>query len=394
MFVSYLIFLFALQNPTLSAEAFPRAPILPNYTGVRVRLTTGATEAKGQIGLRGMGGHISYYNVQLPANSSQEYACSVYCNETGFIDVKFQAERTDWRDAVRTRVNLEPPRPMAFVLGELAGAEKLSDITNLPLTDIVRLTSVPEWLDSFALDSFSGIVAKGLPGEIVDGYSARGGTVISLFQEPGSVKLLNPANLAAIAAESFSLTKLRPREFCDSSSKAVKIALAAAAVGLIACIFINRRPWISVVIACAVSLSFGIWVDISTWGGQGPAIFVSSPGSPALKMSSYDISYGGATRLSSESERRIYPLSRSTTVYISPDPWGDSRYNGARGERRLATTVADPPPIGDLTVTSIASLRSPGIRSFVDAIERRVAGKVVVRTDLSLGIISIELPER
>ncbi|MFN0205196.1 MAG: hypothetical protein ACKVS6_02645 [Planctomycetota bacterium] len=393
MLANYLILLFALQNPAISAEAFPRAPQLPNYTGVRVRLTTGAEEAKGQIGLRGMGGHISYYDVQLPANSSQEYACSVYCSETGFIDVKFQPRgKWDPADAVRTRVDLEPQRPMAFVLGDLAEAEKLSDITNLPLTDIVRLAAEPQWLDSFALDGFSGIVAKGLPGDLVDGYVARGGTVISPFLEPGAAILLKPANLAAIAAESFNLTKLRRREICDRSSRSIKIAFAAAAIGLLACIVIHRRPVISVLFVCAVSLTFGIWADASYLGSPEPAVFVSSPGSPILKITGFDISYYDKIRNSRDEERRVYPTPRSKPVFNSPNPYGP--YSGLQSDRRIVASIVHLPLPADLVDTPVNSLSSPGVRSFVDAIERRIAGKVVVRTDLSLGIISIELPRR
>lgn len=382
--VSFYLFA-ALQGASLSAEPFPAAPRLPGYAGVRVTIAAATRLDGATLHLRARGGHESRYIVNVPANTTKTLACAVYCNNPGLVNVELD---TGENRNPEVRVAFQPFRPMALVSGGLDDAERLSDAAHLALPDIVRIDAGLEWIDPLAIDGFSAIVPRGIPTAIADAYLARGGTAIPPFAPEGSATDLRPADLPCLAVEALPDRPPLPRDAFDLRALAVRAALTAAVLGIVACILVHRRP--RAALAWCALLAVGGTLLVALFRLDGPVIVMRAPDRPALTMR-YKPATHATPCVALEARYAIgnndRPLRRGETG-TQDGPWLDDP------NPRLEASALEAVPPTHVDLTDPAHLPSDYLRRLGALLARRFGKEVAVRADGSRGIVIFEIPAR
>jgi hypothetical protein len=144
-----------------------------------------------------------------------------------------------------TRIDPGPPEPHILVIGDLADAERASDLFSVPLTRILRLKKRPEDRGAGAYDGFWGIAASVDDAAFLDAFETRGGVVVydigKQDSKPNDHVEPRAANVPALLAERVPTPGIRPRGFFGLSSGRVRIALAASILGIVASLILPRR---------------------------------------------------------------------------------------------------------------------------------------------------------
>ena len=144
-----------------------------------------------------------------------------------------------------TRIDPGPPEPHILVIGDLSDAERASDLFGVPLPRIVRLKERPEVLHGGAYDGFWGIASSNADATPFYGFESRGGVVVydigKRNSNPNDHVEPRAVNVPAVLAERIPTPGLCPRGFFGLSSGRVRIALAAATLGIVASLILPSR---------------------------------------------------------------------------------------------------------------------------------------------------------
>lgn len=248
--IAAILFCLQIEGVSLHATGFPGPGAHDGFTGIRVVITNQGAPLRATMTLASMGGHETVCEINIPNGATRDVAAAVFCKKSDSISVSLNGGSR----LGRMVSNLEPrDRPhRVLCAGDLAIAEAASDAFDVGLPEILRIQSLPDFIDPAVFDGFSGIVATGLPPEFVSQYEARGGSVVPPFSGAGaSTPLRNPS--IPVAAAAADPATFRPGNLASPRTLPVSITIAL----LVACagisLYLAKHPGRVLVVLCVVA---------------------------------------------------------------------------------------------------------------------------------------------